>query len=217
MTDAVVKKLNQFFLRFPTTQWKKNAILISPEKKPDQIIYLTRGYVRQYASTKSGKEMTCVIYKPHTFFPMIFTLTSLPNRYYFEALSPSEGHTAPKEKVLSFLMQYPDVLADLTGRLYKGIETMLIQMENIAHGDATIRLTTMLLILAHRFGVSKSKKMVIPLRQTHLDLSHETGLARETVSRIMEKLEKEGILTYSGQQITLFDVPRLEENLPQNI
>lgn len=214
MNNPIIQKLDLFFEPLPQQTWKKHALLIPAGTIPDHVIYVKKGYIRQYAITKSGKEMTAVIYREHAFFPMVFALTNLPNRYYFESLTEGEGRVASFIEFLPFLKKNPDVILHFTGRLYRGLETILLHSENIAHADATTRLTSALLSLAQRFGVVKNQMMIINLKRTHLDLASETGLSRETVSRIMEKLEADNVLSYTNHLITLHNLDLLQLKSP---
>lgn len=217
MHEEIIRKLDRFFKQYPPLYWKKNTTLIDPDQKPAGIFYLTQGCVRMYISTKNGKEMTLTFFKPHAFFPMMGTLTDSPNRYYFETITRTKGYEAPKDMVVRFLLRNPDVLLNLASRILKGLETLLIQSENILHSDAHVRLVSTLYLHAKRFGITKNKKTVLTLRQTHMDLAKETGLARETVSRIMKNFQKQNLLTYTDHLITLTDLVKLENMLPRDL
>ncbi|MBI3380113.1 Crp/Fnr family transcriptional regulator [Candidatus Gottesmanbacteria bacterium] len=140
---------------------------------------------------------------------MMWVLNDTPNNYYFEAAAASTVFIAPKEKVVAFVKNEPEVLYDLTQRLYKGIDGLLKRMEYLMSGDAFRKLVIILLISKQRFSFS-DKKSTISIKLTHKDLASQAGISRETVSREMKKLEKKGVISYYKNYITIRNLEKLE-------
>lgn len=80
-----------------------------------------------------------------------------------------------------------------------------------AGGIAASRLVFELLIEAYRFGKAiDDSRWLITTRQT--SLAARSGLARETVSRELHKLEKDKLISLTKQGIELH-IPALEKKL----
>ncbi|MBI3379690.1 cyclic nucleotide-binding domain-containing protein, partial [Candidatus Gottesmanbacteria bacterium] len=99
----VLEKIAIFFNQFTKHYYQKDEILIRAGENPVGVFYLEKGYVRQYAISEKGEEITFNLYKPQTFFPMMWVLNDTPNNYYFEAAAASTVFIAPKEKVVAFV------------------------------------------------------------------------------------------------------------------
>lgn len=212
MTDKkIIQKLDKFFGDFDRHQYQKGELLIRADEEPKGIFYLRRGLVRQYSISEKGSEVTLNLYKPYTFFPMMWALNNTPNNYYFETVTSASMSIAPKEKVIEFMKSDPEVLYDLTKRLYKGIDGLLKRLEYLMSGEAYKKLIITLLINRERFA-SKEQKSTIDLKLTHKDLASQAGISRETVSREMKKLEKKDLISYSRNLITIKNLAKLEKN-----
>lgn len=213
--EKIIRKLNNFFNNFDKHQYQKGEIIIRSGEAPKGIFYLQRGFVRQYSISEKGDEVTLNLYKPHTFFPMMWALNNTPNNYYFETLTATSVAIAPRDKVVTFIKNEPEILYDLTKRLYKGIDGILKRMEYLMSGDAYKKLIVILLISRERFATS-DKKLAISLKLTHKELAAQAGISRETVSREMKKLEKRGLVSYNRNLITIRNLKKIEKEFFYN-
>src|ERR1035437_7600055 len=100
----------KFYKQFTNRNYKKGEMLIRADDDPQGIFCLTKGYVRQYTISKSGFELTLHILKPISYFPMVWAINGTPNVYYFEALTPVEVGRAPKDDVVKFIRNKPDII-----------------------------------------------------------------------------------------------------------
>jgi CRP/FNR family cyclic AMP-dependent transcriptional regulator len=214
MTESLIaKKVQEFFSRFSSHTYKKGQALLSPGDQKSQIYYLQSGHVRQYILTPEGQEVTVNIYKPGTFFPMALMSPSYSHAYTFVAIDDVAVYIAPYKEVEQFIKANSDILFDLLGRVYSGLEGILSQFAHHVSGSARKRLMTALVIVAKRFGKSKEQEIHVSLKQTHQDLASLTGLTRETVSRQMAQLQEEGFIVYAHSSIVVKDISALEKEL----
>lgn len=80
-------------------------------------------------------------------------------------------------------------------------------------GNAQSRMVVELLIAARRFGTKSGNKVTINLKITEKDLASQTGIARETVSRELQKLKKEGLITFQKNELIVNDLKNLERRI----
>jgi CRP/FNR family transcriptional regulator, cyclic AMP receptor protein len=214
MRNDAQEKLDKFFLNRKTVFFEKNEVIFRPEDEPQGIFYLKEGYVKMNSVFENGKELTLNIFKPGSFFPMLWAIGEIQNDYYFTSWNKSVLYKAPKEEFLKFLTSNPEVLFDLTKRILIGLNGILTNTKFFLFGDAYHRVLASILLCALRFGVKSGPqqlKVNIPL--THQDLANLSGITRETVSATMIKLEKEKVLSYHRHELVLFDINKLKNSL----
>lgn len=211
MDKSITKKLKLFFGKFPQMTFQKGELLIRTEENPQGIFYLSSGSIRQYALSESGEEITINLYKPVCFFPMTWAINSITNHYYFEAMTDSLVHMAPKIEVVQFIKQNPDVLYNLLKRILSGLDSLLLRMEYLMAGNAYKRLIIILLISAKRFGEKSLSPSGIKLQMIQKEIANQAGISRETVCREMQKLKKKGLIHFVGNTIIIADMNKLEE------
>lgn len=213
MDTTISEKLEAFFRQCKQQTYKKGKILIRADDDPSGIFYLRSGTVKMYAISKKGDEIIVNQFKPGVFFPMSWAMNATPNRYFFEAMETVEVWRAPKEDVVTFLKKEPAVLYDLTRRLFKGMDGLLIRMSYLMTGNAYSRLITELIIQAKRFGEKKNGGVEIVISETQIAM--QSGMTRETVSREMHKLKQKGLVVFDKKALLLLSIEKLEAELEE--
>ncbi|MBI4089243.1 MAG: Crp/Fnr family transcriptional regulator [Candidatus Levybacteria bacterium] len=216
MENKVRKKIDDFFSKAKTINYKKGETLIRAEDPIIWIFYLKKGYVRQYSLTKDGQETTIHIFRPSSYFPMMIVVTKGDNPFNFEALSDVEVKRESVVKVLEFVKSEPDVLFDLAARFARGVIGLSLRVENLSFENAYKRLILFMLYLGSRFNVpskQKTKHVVIDIRLTHSHIASWIGTSRETTSKQIEKLAKAGAVGKNGHAIVIKNIQKLEKEL----
>ncbi|MBI2798032.1 Crp/Fnr family transcriptional regulator [Candidatus Saccharibacteria bacterium] len=184
--------------------------MVRADENPPGVFYLASGTVRQYDITEQGTVIIVNIFKPPAFFPMSWAINQTENSYFFEAMEPVELWLAPREDMVNFTRDNPDVAFNLLSRLYRGTDGLLLKMAHLMGASARSRLMLELIIAAKRFG-KPSPKGEIKLNITAGELAAQTGLTRETVSRELQKLKAEKLVRVSFGIIVISNLTALEE------
>lgn len=208
---VIESKIEQFFAQFKPVSYKKGALLLRAADQPRGIFYLRKGFVRQYAISPDGVELTVHVFTPGTFFPMMWGLNDIENRYYYEAFVAAEVWLAPRTKVVNFLKREPLAAVLLAMRLLSGINGLLKRLELADFGHAYTRVVSAILYLAKHFGERQKNEVIIHERFTHREIASLVGIARETTSVELEKLMKEQLVIFKDHTILIPNIKALEQ------
>ena len=207
------KKFEDFYSQFKARLYKKGEILIRSDDDPQGIFCLTRGYVRQYTISKAGIELTLHILKPISYFPMVWAINGTPNVYNFEALSDVEVGRAPRNDVVNFIKDKPKIIFELMSELLEDYAETLTRVEHLVFSDAYRRVISVLLYIAKHFGENNGNQITVNQRFTHQDIATLVGVARETASSEMAKLEKRGLVEQNNRFMVFKNLKNLEQEL----
>ena len=208
VTEESVEKLDLFFSKFRPLNYKKHEVILRPDGSPTGVFYLSRGYVKLYALSESGQELSLIIFKPGDFFPMIWAFNDVNLTQYLEAMTAVEIQRCSKEEFKTFLQKNPEALWDVTGKILIRLRGILERMEYMVFGNAHQKVSSILVICAERFGVKRDGEILIRVPLTHRDIASLIGLTRETTSVELKKLDKMKIISKKGG---LFRVQKLEK------
>lgn len=203
------RKLDEFFSRFKKLTYKKGETILRAGEEPRGVYFLKKGYVRLYSVSEDAQELTLIIYKPNDFFPLNWTFNKAGYSYFLEAMGHVEVYQVPREEFIKFVKTNGDVLFELTSRIVVRMWGLLQRMEYMVFGNAYTKVASIISICAERFGVMDKEGVVIGVILTHKDIANLLGMARETVSIEIKKLEKMGIITYQGRFIFIKDPRKL--------
>jgi CRP-like cAMP-binding protein len=215
MNQSIADKLAGYFSKYTLRTYTKGQIITRAHEEPEGVFLLVEGMVEQYDITPEGNRTTVNIFKPSAFFPMSWAINKTPNSYFYVASNKVKLRRADADKTVAFLQANPDVMFDLLSRVYKGTDALLQRLVVTARGIAASRLIFELLVEAYRFGEeADDSRRLITIKQDAL--AARSGLARETVSRELHKLEKEKLVSLKKHGIEL-DIKKLEKKLEISI
>lgn len=210
MQPKIQKLLFSFFSQYNQEAFSKGETIIRPQNS--KIFFLTAGTVRMYSQILNS-ELTLNIFKPFSVFPMGLILSNKRNIYVYNALEESIGYFAPKKDFKDFIKKNPDILFDLLKRIYLGLDGYYMLVEALLLGDAYLKILTHLIIYSRRFGKRDKGRVTFDLHLTHQQLASQTGLARESVTKVIKKLQDKGLVGYLGKKLFVYDITELEKEL----
>lgn len=213
MDPNVTKTLVMFFGRFTRLTYRKGEVILRAENAPQGVMYLTKGFVRQYVVDESGTTLMLHIFKPNSFFPATWVINDEPNRYYLEAVTPVELWRAPKKAVRKFLHDNPPVVYDLARRLLLGLCGCRHRIEHLIKGTAYQKTVLLLLYLARNFSEKDSVSVVLPVPVTHREIASWIGTTRETASLQVAILKKIGLIDCRRRRMVIPSIKRLEKEI----
>lgn len=200
MSIAVKKKLTEFFSDFPEKVFSSGQKIISgDQEKNPYVYYVDKGHVRLFYQCEHGEDIMVHIFREHSYFPMAQILSGTKNIFTYEAHNSVRLRMAPKEEVVAFLKREPNVLYDLATRFSSGLMYLSESMCGMLFVSAQGRIVHFLTNYARRFGIENGDGGVtIPFVLKHKEIADSIGLTRETVTRELKKLEKEGKVKKKG-------------------
>ncbi len=117
----------------------------------------------------------------------------------------------PRDKFVEFVKTNGDVLFELTSRILIRLGGLIERINYMVFGNAGNKVASIISICAERFGSLGKDGILIEVFLTHKNLADLLGMARETVSIEVKKLEKKGFIEYHGRHIIVKNVKRLKE------
>ncbi len=216
MDKNIAEKIEKFFSKYPVKSFRKGQILIYRGEDPPGIFHIISGRVKQYDVSDEGHSVIVNIYKPMTFFPMQWAINRNNNQYFFETVVSTKLHQAPPEDVIAFLKENNDVLYNLLSRVYSGLDGLLRRMAHLMASKASVRVLFELITECKRFAQKqKDGSYIIPMHS--YELADTAGLSRETVSRELVMLKKDGLIDINRRHIVVKDLARLEVALSNHL
>lgn len=209
------QQLREFFSAHPLLTFKAGDVIIRPDDEIHFVYFVESGYVSQQVVSENGEDFILNIYRPGSYFPISLILHGVKNDCSYEALTKIAVRKAPVREVLQFMGKNPAVMQELLVRLASGLNSMASKTEALVFGTASRKVAATLYFTAQRFGKPDAagkpngQATIIDFPLTHKRIAAMTGITRETASIEMAKLKKQGVLSYKGKQVKIFDMATL--------
>jgi CRP-like cAMP-binding protein len=144
---------------------------------------------------------------------MVWAVNGTPNVYYFEALTEVEVGRAPRDQVVSFIKDKPNIIFALMSELLEDYAETLTRVEHLVFSDAYRRVISVLLYIIKHFGEKNHAGIIVRHRFTQQDIATLVGVSRETASNEISKLEKKGLVKYIEHSMEFPSVSKLDSEL----
>ncbi len=214
MAKNELSNLMSFFDSHVQKRYERGDVVIYANEEPSGVYFVKEGYVKMSTISKEGTELTLNIFKPGSYFPLMWAIGGMDNEYDYGTLTHSSLIKVSKDELIAFIEDKPEVLMDLSRRTVIGLGGLVQRMRNLLYGNARERVVSSLVISAKRFGEKqKNGEVVIKLPLSHQDVGDLSSLTRETTSIEMKKLNNEGIISYKRRYVVILDMGRLEKEL----
>jgi CRP/FNR family transcriptional regulator len=185
-------------------EFKRNQMILGEEETSEFMYIIIRGKVKISRLGREGRETILSMHGTGEFFGELSLIDGKTAPASVVAIEDSMAAIISKKHFHSLLYTQRKVLENLLMILCARLREAWQKIEMLNFNDAAQRLKMLLNILAETYGERTSKGTVLHVRLIHQDLADMTGLTRETVTRVLDKLKKHGeIETLASKYIRL--------------
>ncbi|MGB3403009.1 MAG: Crp/Fnr family transcriptional regulator [Microcoleaceae cyanobacterium] len=188
-----------------------NQVILLENDWGSSVYFILNGWVKIRTYNLDGKEVTLNILGKGEIFGEMAALDEVPRSTDVITLAPTLIGNMPAQDFVELINTEPVAgirLAQLMGRRLRQVNRRL----RLRESDSTSRVADILLFLAEGQGKTTDTGTSIP-NLPHRELSGLSGLARETVTRVLSKLEKKGLIQRDRDILSIPDVNALERTL----
>jgi len=171
---------------------------------------LLAGSVKISRTGRDGRDVTVAVLHEGNFFGEMSLLDEQPRSASATATHATRLLVLDREHFQRYVLTQARIMAKLLRELSKRLRAADQTIENLALGSVHDRLFLLLGHLGRRTPV-KNGKGLIERAPTHQELAEMVGSSRETVTRTLAALEKEGVISIDRKRITLLPAYFSEE------
>lgn len=208
------ENIRKLFRRGQTLTFQKGAVIVGNNTSPKGVYYITGGYLKVYSISDAGDEYLHIILGKGEIFPMTYAyLGRNPESLYFEAISECALQRISKDWFNWFLHADNELSFAMGQQLALQFQAYSDRLDNLEYKKASERIAYRLLFLAARFGREVDAGIMIEAPVTHDTFAHSINLARETVSRELERLERDKVIGRIKNHFVIKDGVKLSTKL----
>jgi CRP-like cAMP-binding protein len=185
-----------------------NQVILLENDWGSSVYFILNGWVKIRTYNLDGKEVTLNILGKGELFGEMAPLDEVPRSTDVITLAPTVIGNMPAQDFVQLIHTEPLAgirLAQLMARRLRQVNRRL----RLRESDSVSRVADILLFLADGQGKRSQKGTEIP-NLPHRELSSLSGLARETVTRVLSKLEKKGLIVRDRDILCIPDAHALE-------
>ena len=193
-------------------RFSAGSTIFAPGDAPDSLYVVLSGLVTLSHLAEVGQESILRVFGPGDVFgELLLTIPARP--FLAKALTACVVTVIPAKTFLHLLSAIPRIGFNFTCVLSKHLAEMALDRGLSGHKWSSQRLALTLLKLGAAHGVEERAGTAITLPLTHQILADMIGTSRETVTRHLRRLRRQGVVSQRGRTLVI-KMARLEALAP---
>jgi len=180
----------------------KDTVVFFENEEGDSFFMILEGRIRVTILGDDGREIILTILGPGDFFGEMALLDNEPRSATAIAAEDTELlclHRSDFQKIATKRSITAGLIKVLTQRLRRANH----QIQTLALLDVYGRVARVILDMAREEGRRLKDGRIAFRRATHQELASRIGTTRETVTRMLKDLERQGMISVDGREIVL--------------
>jgi CRP-like cAMP-binding protein len=185
--------------------YKKDNMVLIEEEIGSTMFIIIDGRVKISRISDDGREVILSILSEGDFFGEMSILDGQNRSANVVTLDDSKIMIIRREDFLQMLHDYPQIAINLLKELAGRLRRSDAQIKSLSLQNATGKVASTLLRIADDSGKIHLGQVEIPRLPPQQDLANMAGTSRETISRVLKSLTKQGYLRKEGSRLIIKD------------
>jgi CRP-like cAMP-binding protein len=181
----------------------------------DSLYVLLSGSAKVFRTSEDGRDRILTTLRPGDSFGELAMIEGRPRSATVQTLEDTELLCLFRRDFQRFAGEHPDVLYKLLQSMCERVRRIDEDILDLSFKDVSYRVLRLLSQLLARHGESGPDGWRIPMSLTIRDLSSMVGSNTETVTRLLDRYEREGLVRRQGESWLIPDQGALLRALEQ--
>ena len=205
--DLTPIELQTLAARTVRSSFRKGRLLFSEGDTCNGLHIITRGKVRIFKTSTSGREQVLAVNLPGDSIAEVPVFDGGPYPASAVAIEDVEIAFISRRDFQAYCMEHPEVALKLLVVAGARLRSLVGIIEELSFTTVRQRLISFLLKLAQ--GKKTARGIEFQLPASHQELANQLGTVRELISRNLTRLHAEGLLDVDARQILVKDIEGL--------
>ncbi len=196
-------------------RFKKDEIIVEGDEAPTGVFFIQSGYVKAYSISQLGQQNLLLIHGENEIMPLPWALDG-PQKIgvFYKAMTGVTALRTSKDSLRTAMGGNSWLTEQILRQLVNTFTVYAQRIQNLGYRLPRERVIACLLDLATRFGRhTKSHDTVIEAPITHQDIADSINMTRETASRALELLSREGLVVQKNHLFVIKGEKKLKAEL----
>jgi CRP/FNR family cyclic AMP-dependent transcriptional regulator len=186
-------------------RYPKDSVIFFEHDPGDSLYLIVSGRVRVTILADDGREIVLAVLGEGDFFGEMSLLDNEPRSATAIAMEDTEVLIIHQKEFFSIVEKRPPILIKLLSVISARLRKANHQIGSLALLDVYGRVARVLLDLAQEQGTRLKDGRISFRRPTHQEIANMIGATRETVSRMISDLHRQGYIEISGKNVIIQD------------
>jgi len=189
MNEAELKDISK---RLIVKNYDKNETIFFEDDTNQYMYIILKGKVKVLKTTGEGKDVILAMHHAGDFFGEVSLINGKTTPASVVAMEDSQLAIISRSEFHSILLSHQKVLQNLLEILSEKLRTAWDTIKLLTFNNASQRLRMLFFMLSNEHGSNTDEGTILNIRLSHQEIADMTGMTRETVTRVIDKWQKEG-------------------------
>jgi CRP-like cAMP-binding protein len=200
LSDEDITSLARLALR---KRYPKDTVVFFENEEGDFFFTITEGRIKVTILGDDGREVILSVLGPGDFFGEMALLDNEPRSATAIAVEESELLSLHRNDFQSVLNDNKSITSALIRVLSARLRRANHQISTLALLDVYGRVARVIVDMAREEGKRLRDGRIAFRRATHQEIANRIGTTRETVTRMLKDLERQGLIHVEGKEIVV--------------
>lgn len=182
-------------------EFPKGSFVITKNDQSSTLYMLVSGRVKVSIASPEGKELALSYLEAPSYFGEMGATEPSPRAADVIATTDIEVLSIESKDLTRVFSMRPELALALMATLSHRLRDMIVRLEGMAFHDATHRVMRVMLNVATASYESRGVPVIEGL--THYEIATLAGTSRETASRVISNLQRDGVVATKGRKIVV--------------
>lgn len=185
----------------------------------DKVYYIEQGYVGLYVQRTGNEHELMFIFKDGEIFPLADKVMPYEKDISISYITIKQTKllSVPRSVFENYSLETPARARQLVDELQNQLALALNRVDTMSYSRVYSKLIARLIFFANRFGTKQNDTIRIDIPLTYGDIAASIGTTRETVNRLMSRMQSDGLLEVNNRYITIKSIDTLNSELKTSI
>jgi len=184
--------------------FRKNETILHEEDTNEYMYTILSGKVKVIQTSEDGRETILAMHKTGDFFGEMSLIDGKTMPATVLAMEETLTAIISKKEFISLISMQGKVLEKLLIILCTRLRESWNKIQMLNFNNAAERIKMLFTILSAEYGEKSADAITLNIKLTHQDIANMAGITRETVTRVIDKWQKEKEITVLKNKIIRF-------------
>lgn len=194
-----------------TNHYRPHQVIFYEGNQPYGLYCVSGGKVKIYKMDADGHQQIVRLAGPGDIMGYRCLLAGQPYTSSAETLEEATICFMDKKTFFHVLETHPATAFHAMTLLATDLGRAERQIANMVHKNIRERLAELFLVFKNRYGEKAKNGIKLNISLTREEIAELVGTTQESVIRLISEFRQDNLITVSGREITLLDLPRLTE------
>lgn len=206
LTDAELEELGRTAME---RVYPKKTIIFHEGSEREAVFFIADGLVKTYKTNENGHEQIVSFLRQGEMFPHAGFFDDSPYPATAETIVNTSLLAVPVPAFERLLIAHPEMAVKIMRVMSRKIRELQVKLQEISGHDVFERTLSFLVKIAEHYGTRKVGEIRVAIPMTHQDFANAIGTSRESVTRLLNQLRKEGIMDMDRRGFVIHSIDQL--------